>query len=236
MDKIELDVSSRKVLGKKVNALRRQSITPANLYGHGVQSTALQVDTRLLQRTIARSGKTSLVFLKVDGSEPRTVLVQNVQKEPTTGGLLHVDFREVKMTEKVRMAVPVHLVGEAPAMRDKRAILMHGLTRLEVECLPMDLPRAIEVDLSSLTEIGQGVHVKDISVGKGIAILTDPEQTVIQIIATKMPAEEIAAVKVEEEVPAAEEAETKGEKPAEVSGGHPHLPSPVKGKKLKGDS
>ncbi|MEE8470585.1 MAG: 50S ribosomal protein L25 [Dehalococcoidia bacterium] len=200
MDRIELSATKRDILGKKVRFLRRQAITPANLYGHNVASIPLQIESSLLRSTIAKAGKSSLISLKVDGEKsPRTVIVRAVQRHPLDGELLHADLYQVKMAEKLKLDVPLLLVGEAPAVKDLDGIMLQDLSSLEVECLPADMPHNIEVDLSSLTGIDQAVHVKDLSVGEGVTILTDLEKVVVLITARRVEVIEEAVPEAEEE-------------------------------------
>ncbi len=208
MEQIELSADTRDILGKKVRFLRRQGLTPANLYGHNIKSTALQVDTIQLKHTLAKAGKSSLVALKVDSAKrPKMVIIRDIQREPLTGGLLHVDLYQVKMEERIKIEVSLLFVGEAPAIRDRGGILVHNMNSVEVECLPANMPHNIEVDLSVLTEIDQAVHVKDLSVDEGVTILTDPEQSIVQIARSKV------EVEIAEELVAAEaEAEAEEEK------------------------
>ena len=203
MEQIELSAATRDILGKKVRFLRRQGLTPANLYGRNVKSTALQVDTTQLKHTLAKAGKSSLVALKVDSAKrPKMVIIRDIQREPLTGGLLHVDLYQVKMEERIKIEVSLLFVGEASAIRDRGGILVQNMNSVEVECLPANMPHNIEVDLSVLTELDQAVHVKDLSVDEGVTILTDPEQSIVQIAAELMAAE----AEAEEEM--AEAAET----------------------------
>jgi large subunit ribosomal protein L25 len=215
MDKIELSATSRDVLGKKVRFLRRQGLTPANLYGHKIKSVALQIDAVELKHTLARAGKSSLIALKLDSTKrPKMVIVRDVQREPVTGDLLHVDLYQVKMEEKVKLEVPLVLVGDAPAIRDRGGILVQNMSAIEVECLPANMPQRIEVDLSALQEIDQAVHVKDLAIGENVSVLSDPEQAIVQIARSKVEvevAEEIAAAAAEAE--AAAEAAAEEEKP-----------------------
>lgn len=203
MEQIELSAATRDILGKKVRFLRRQGLTPANLYGRNVESTALQVDTTQLKHTLAKAGKSSLVALKVDSAKrPKMVIIRDIQREPLTGGLLHVDLYQVKMEEKIKIEVSLLFVGEAPAIRDRGGILVQNMNSVEVECLPANMPHNIEVDLSVLTELDQAVHVKDLSVDEGITILTDPEQSIVQIARSKVEveiAEELMAAEAEAE-------------------------------------
>lgn len=203
MEQIELSAATRDILGKKVRFLRRQGLTPANLYGHDVKSTALQVDTIQLKHTLAKAGKSSLVALKVDSAKrPKMVIIRDIQREPLTGGLLHVDLFQIKMEERIKIEVSLLFVGEAPAIRDRGGILVQNMNSVEVECLPANMPHNIEVDLSVLQEIDQAVHVKDLSVDEDVTILTDPEQSIIQIARSKVEveiAEELVAAEAEAE-------------------------------------
>ncbi len=212
MEQIELSAATRDILGKKVRFLRRQGLTPANLYGRNVKSTALQVDTTQLKHTLAKAGKSSLVALKVDSAKrPKMVIIRDIQREPLTGGLLHVDLYQVKMEERIKIEVSLLFVGEASAIRDRGGILVQNMTSVEVECLPANMPHNIEVDLSVLKELDQAVHVKDLSVDEGVTILTDPEQSIIQIARSKVEVEiaaELMAAEAEAEEEMAEAAET----------------------------
>lgn len=209
MEQIELSAATRDILGKKVRFLRRQGLTPANLYGRNVKSTALQVDTIQLKHTLAKAGKSSLVALKVDSAKrPKMVIIRDIQREPLTGGLLHVDLYQIKMEKRIKIEVSLLFVGEAPAIRDRGGILVQNMNSVEVECLPANMPHNIEVDLSVLTELDQAVHVKDLSVDEGVTILTDPEQSIVQIARSKVEveiAEELMAAEAEAEAEAEEE-------------------------------
>jgi len=216
MDKIELSATGRDVLGKKVKSLRREGITPANLYGHNVASTALQIDTDELKHVLARAGKSSLVSLKVDGGKrPRMVIFRDIQRHPLTRSLLHVDLYQVKMEEKIKIAVSLAFINEAPAIRDRGGILVQNMNSIEVECLPADMPHSFEVDLSVLEEIDQAIHVKDLVAADGVTILTDAEQSIVQISRSKV---EVEIAEAEAEVEAEGEAEEPGaEAPAETT-------------------
>ncbi|UCC60850.1 MAG: 50S ribosomal protein L25 [Dehalococcoidia bacterium] len=226
MDQIELSATTRDIVGKKVRFLRREGITPANLYGHNVKSTALQIDTIELKHTLSKAGKSSLVALKVDDAKkPKMVVVRDIQREPLTGSLLHVDLYQVKMAEKIKLDVPLLFIGEAPAIKDRGGILVQNMNTVEVECLPANMPHNIEVDLSVLSEIDQAVHVRDLTVEEGVTIITDPEQSIVQIARSKVEveiAEEIAAAEAEAELEA--EAEAEEEEKVEAPGAEEEAP------------
>jgi large subunit ribosomal protein L25 len=213
MDQIELEITKREVLGKKVRFLRRQGITPVHLFGHGIESMALQCDTAKLHQVLTEAGKAKVISLKLDNEKrPRSVLVREVQVDSLKGGLLHVDFYQVKMAEEVKVEVPITLVGEAPALKLRANMLMQELDTLTVECLPAKIPASVELDISSLTEAEQMVRVKDIELEKGVTILNDPELVVVKV--SSRPVEVVAEREVTEEAVEAPEAAPPPEKKA----------------------
>src|SRR4030067_2347262 len=141
MEDLNLKAAGREILGKTSQVLRRQGITPVHLFGHSIESRALQCDTALLKKILARAGTTRLISLTVDGEkEPKSVFVREIQKDTFGKQLLHVDFYQVRKGEKITVDVPIVLVGDAPAMRGKNRMLSHGITRLNIECLPGNAP------------------------------------------------------------------------------------------------
>lgn len=187
----ELKVKSRDTLGKKVRFLRRQGLTPVNLYGPKTESIPLQVETSLLERLIATVGRNALITLKVDrAKEPRLAMIRDIQRDPLTGALLHVGFFQIEVTHKVRAEIPLIFLGEAPAAKSPRAMVIQNLTSLQVEGLPTDLPRRIEVDLSLLEEMNQAIHVREIPMDDRLEVLTDPDEVVVHVIETRAPVEE----------------------------------------------
>lgn len=214
MDQIELKANERDILGKKVKFLRRQEITPVHLFGHGLKSLALQCDTANLEQSLTLVGETRLISLKVnDEKKARPVLVREVQRNPLNGKLLHVDFYQVKMQEKVEVEIPIVLVGEAPALETKGNMLLHELNTLTIECLPAKIPGNLELNIDSLTEPGRAIRVKDIIVDPDITVLADPEQVVVTVTAARR--EEEVAVPEEAVVTPPEETEPVKEGPEE---------------------
>lgn len=182
MEQIELRATGRKLLGKKVRFLRRQGITPVHLFGHDTEPLALQCDRTQLEHVLTHSGKTRLIGLKLDRAKKlRSVVVREVQKNPLSGEIIHVDFYQVSMTEKIKVDIPITLIGEAPALKLKGNVLVHELNRLNVECLPDRIPDNVQVDISSLAEADQSIHVKDILLGEGITVLDDPEHVIVRV-------------------------------------------------------
>ena len=196
----ELAVTPRSILGKKVKRLRQQGITPANIYGHGIPSQAVQVPTPDLVRTIRVAGRNTMLQLHVEGEEKRRpVFMRTVQRNPITDEFLHVDFYQVSLKEKIRIEVPLVIVGEAPAVSDYQGILLQSVNVVTMEGLPGDLPPLLEVDVSGLEEIDDAVHLKDLEVSPDVTVLAEPELVVAKVAAPRLIEE------VEEEVEEVEE-------------------------------
>ena len=211
-DKITLSVAKRSVTGKKNRFLRRQGVTPCHIYGNSINSEAFQTETAELENVIATAGKTRLIALNTGVKKPRMAFIREIQRTPVGGELLHVDFYQVKMTEKITAKVPVHLTGEAPALKAKGRMLAHPQDFIEVESLPADIPASISVDLSVLETLDDAIFVKDLELGENVTLLTDPETLIAKVNETSVKTE----VEEEEEA-AAEEAEEAAEAESEAT-------------------
>ena len=204
MKDLTLQAAKRNILRKKTRFLRRQGITPTHLFGHSIESLALQCDTLQLKHIIARAGMTKPIDLEIEDDKlPKSVFISEIQSNPISRELLHVDFHLIRKGYKIKIEVPVVLIGEAPAMKGKGRMLTHGVTSLSIECLPENLPSQIEVDLSPLEEVGQAIHIKDIAFSADITVHADPDQMVVKISEVMVEEEEVVAKAVEE--PVAEE-------------------------------
>jgi len=182
MEQIELQATAREMFGKKVRFLRRQGIIPIHLFGHNVESVALQCDAAQLQRVLGQAGKTRLINLNLDKAKrPRNVIVREVQRDLRTGGLLHVDFYQLRMSEKIKVDVPIVLVGEAPALKSRENTLSQELNSLTIECLPNQIPANVGVNLSPLTEAGQAIRVANLVLDEEVTILNDAEALVVRV-------------------------------------------------------
>jgi large subunit ribosomal protein L25 len=184
--RLEMSAQPRTVTGKKTRFLRREGAIPAHIYGHGTASQSVQVNAGAVSRLLSLATPTTLVSLKLEGAaQPLTVLVREVQREPRTGAVLHVDFYEVRMTERIRAEVPVHLVGTSPAVSDGIGALTQNLHTIEVEALPGDLPPALEVDVSGLMAAHDSVYVRDLSVPRGVTIHAVADDAVVTVTAIR---------------------------------------------------
>lgn len=201
----KLKVEKRTILGKGLKKLRRDGIIPANVYGKNIKSESLQVKADELEKVYKETGETGLVDLELEG-KLIPVLIHNVQKN-FRGKVLHTDFFQVNLKEKVKAMVPLEIIGEPTAVTEKLGILMNIIDEVEVEALPESLPENIEVNIELLAKVNDQVLVSDLKVPEGVEILTDGSQVVSKIaeLITKEAAEE---VKAEEE--AAEAAKVEG--------------------------
>lgn len=209
MKPFELEVSRREITGKKVRFLRRQGIIPGNVYGRGFESVAIQVEAKALKQLLARAGMTDLILLKMGNSdEPVRVLIRDVQRNPITDELLHVEFYQVRATDRIKAEVPLEFINEAPVLsKVKGSTLLHLLDSLHIEALPDYLPHSLQVDLSVLEDVDQLICVKDIPVSEGVTVLNDPEQVVVKVVEARKEVEEVPVVAAEEAVQVEEKAE-----------------------------
>ena len=201
MEEVTLKANKREIIGKKVKLLRRQGILPAVIYGRKTDSVPISLDEREVNRVLATISSSHLINLDIDG-ETLTTLIRDRQRHPVTGSILHIDFYEVSMTEKLTTAVNIIIRGESPAAKNLGGILVTGQETLEVECLPQDLPERFVVDISKLGEIGDTVYVRDIVIPSEVDLLTDPDEMVIVITAPAAEEEEIVEeVEITDEEP-----------------------------------
>lgn len=206
MNNVELRVARRSVLGKKVKALRRGGVTPANVYGHRVESQAVEVDSLTLAHTLKRLERNAILSLRIQGERAvRPVIVREVQRDILNDKILHVDFYQVSLAEKMKADVPLILVGKAPAVEDLGGILLQGLDSIAVEALPADIPPHIEVDISTLATFDSSVHVRDLVIDPKVHVLTEGDSVISSVSPPRKVAEE--AVAAEEEVAAEAEKE-----------------------------
>lgn len=213
---LKLTAEARKTLGRKVKTLRKQGLVPANIYGKSFKSKAVQVKFKEFEEIYKKAGETGIVEIKL-GKEEVPVLIHNAQVHPVTGEVLHVDFLQVNLKEKVTADIPVEIVGESPAEKSGVGTVVLLIQELEVEALPADLPDKFEVDASKLEEVDQLVKVSDLKYdAKKVDIKAEPDEIVVKVEPPQK--EEVIPVApvAEEAAPVEGEAPKEGEeKPAE---------------------
>lgn len=203
MERIQLSAMPREVIGKQVKHLRDANLIPGVIYGHGFEPLPVQFAARDLELVLQRAGTSTLLNIEVAGtSQPYTVIVRDVQRHPLKRYVTHVDMQALNMAETVRVAIPVVLSGDSPAVRDLHGMLLHLITEVEVEGLPSALIPAIEVNVSGLTELGAALTVGALAIPEGLKILTPAEEIVVQVSMPEEEEEEEVKVAVEPAAPA----------------------------------
>jgi large subunit ribosomal protein L25 len=190
MQEILLDAEKRELIGKQVKALRRQGKLPGILYGRNIQPTPILMDLRKASRTLVHLAPSALVTV-ILGGEKHLALVREKQRDFIRGTMKHVDFQVVSMTEKLRVNVTLEVIGLSPAVKDYNGVLVEGLSEVEVECYPQDLPSKISVDVSGLKKIGDSFTVRDLQMPPNVVAMDNPDDMVI--IVTAQAAEELVA-------------------------------------------
>jgi len=180
MDAIELNATKRSVTVNQVAQLRREGKLPAVLYGPGIEPEPIQLDAREATRAIRHLVGTRLIDLKVEG-QTKKVLLRERQRDALKGHYLHLDFYAVDMNREIRVKIPINLVGTSYAVVSLSGVMVHGLTELEIECLPGDLIPGVDADLGELKEIGMAIHVKDLYLPKTIKVLTESTELVARV-------------------------------------------------------
>ena len=200
MEKVVLKATKRTVTGKQVKALRRAGELPAVIYGRHVEPIVISLDAHSTELVFTKLTSSTLVTIDVEGQE-FAALVREKQRNFIKGNLTHVDFLALDLTEMIRTKVRLTFTGVASAVKDFSAVLVHRMDALEVECLPANLPERINVDISSIKEIGNNIRVSEIPLPENVTVLDDGDDIVIIATLAKEETPEEGAV-----VPGAEAA------------------------------
>lgn len=169
----------RNVLGKKVKRLREEGVLPANIYGRGLPSIAIQIDSRDFRKVVLSVGIRSMFQLLVEGeSDPRHVLVRQLARSGGTGDPIHVDFYQVDLDRPIQTTVAINLVGIAPAVSDLAGTLLQHLETVQVRCLPLNIPSSFEVDVSSLNTFEDSIKITDVDFPEGVEILISEDMSI----------------------------------------------------------
>ena len=188
-----LKAKIRSVHGRKTEDLRKGGCLPAVLYGPGLKKNLdLEVDYKEFVNVFQETGRTSFLQLEVEEHLPKKpsvflVLVNNIQKNPLTLALSHIDFYQPAATKEIKVKVPLIFEGEAGAVKDFGGTLVKNIQEIQVQALPQNLPHEIKVNLKTLDELEKSILVKDLVIPAGVKILKNPEEIIVQV----MPPEEI---------------------------------------------
>lgn len=222
---LELSAKLRRETGVKNKQLRKQGFVPAVLYGHKVKNLLLSVGYYDFKRIYKEAGESSLVKLKIkngqDKKRERVVLIQDVAKDPISNNVIHVDFNQIKMDEKIKIEVPLAFIGESSAVETEGGVLIKNYQNIEIEVLPQNLPHQIEVDISVLKTFEDNIYIKDLKPPEGVEIKENLDDVVASVAPPRTKAEleelEEAPIEAVEEVEVEEKGKIKEaeEEPAE---------------------
>ena len=220
-DRPVLSAAPRAVLGKKVRRLRREGLLPANVYGRGLESTAIQLNGRDFRRAIRQAGIRSMFELAIEGEAgSRHVLVRALDREGGAGDPIHVDFYQVDLNRPIQTTAIIHLTGTAPAVSDLGGTLLQNLETIAIRCLPLDIPEAIELDVTPLATFDVSLTVGDLNAPDGVEVLAAPDIGVATVDAPRLAIEgEAEREELEGEEDEAAEGEEGADAPAEGAAG-----------------
>lgn len=181
-ERATISAAPRTILGKKVKRLRNEGILPGNVYGNGVDSLAVQLDSREFVRTVRAAGIRSMFELRVDGEgSPRHVILRGLTRRGGSGNPIHVDFYQVDLRRPIQTTASITLNGEAPAVRDLAGTLLQSIETVGIRCLPLSIPDAIEADLGILKNFDVSITVADLKVPEGVEVTTDPSVVIATV-------------------------------------------------------
>jgi large subunit ribosomal protein L25 len=186
MEMVEITIRRREGRGKgTARQLRRQGVIPAIFYGPKRQTVAVGVSAEEFDEKLSHLEGSHLIRLVNDGGKDaelhdKAVLLREVQRHPVTDDVLHVDFFEVDLTERLTVSVPLHFIGKAAGVT-AGGILQPILREVEVECLPTEIPEFVEVDVSPLG-IHEAVHLSDLKLPEGVTPVGDPAQPLVTVL------------------------------------------------------
>jgi large subunit ribosomal protein L25 len=217
MAEITLEVSRREATGKGVaTKLRQQGKVPAVVYGGHREPVPITVDRKAITDLIQKSehGRRSIFLLKMAGTDQqRHAMIKDVQIDPITRKMQHVDFVRVLMDEAVRVTIPVHVTGTAIGVKEG-GLLDTQVRELHVECLPNAIPDSVEVDVSELA-MHKYLRISDLKLPEGVKVLDDPDRVVVGVTHLRAEVVEVVAPVEEGAVPAEPEVIARGKKPEE---------------------
>ncbi|MBU0706903.1 50S ribosomal protein L25 [Patescibacteria group bacterium] len=181
MSEYKLQSTTRKMLGKRVKALRKEGNLPAVLYGAGIKTRPIQTDLKVFEKLYEQTGESTLIDLTVDEEKPVKVIVHSAEKNPLTEEYEHVDFYQVDLKKKITTEIELLFIGESKAVKELGGVLIKSIDHVKVECLPNDLVHELKIDISKLNSFDDSLHIKDIELPAGIKILDKEDETVVNV-------------------------------------------------------
>lgn len=206
MDQVSLTIKKREQTGKGASRkVRREGFIPGIVYGKAISPIAVSVSAKPFELLLESKGRNIILNLEIEtakGNESITSILKDLQRDPVSDKITHLDFVNVSLTEEMVTNVPLRFIGEAAGIKDG-GIFEPLLREIEVSCLPTDTPTYIEVDVSSLT-IGHSLHVSDIKAPEKVKILADLHESIVTVAAPAKEEEIAVVAPVEGEAVAAE--------------------------------
>lgn len=183
MDRLSLHAKERIILGKKVKKLRRDGQIPGHVFGKGVEGENVLLKLSEFLKIFHQAGETTLVDLKIGAEKVRPVLIREVQYDSVKGLAIHVDFYQVNLSEKVKVEIPLVLIGEQPeSVHLGETIVLQTLNEVEVEALPTDLVEKIEVDITPLKAIDDAITISQLTYDREkLTLEADPEAIIVKL-------------------------------------------------------
>jgi large subunit ribosomal protein L25 len=217
MNKYVLKAEKREILGSKVRRMRKIGLIPATVFGKSVDSASIQISSVEFNRVYKLAGGTSLIWISVEGEgKERPTLVKDLSNSPLTGKIVHIDFHQVNLKEKVTANVPVEIIGESELVKSGAAVLDIHMDEVEVEALPTDIPEKLVFDISSLNEVGDHLLLSSAVLPSGVTLITDAESIVVALGEPQKEEEPLDTAVVETEVVGESEADKKPEESTEA--------------------
>jgi large subunit ribosomal protein L25 len=204
-----IEVFPREETGKNANRRARVAgLIPAVVYGGGREAMAIQVNRKTLVDTMKGHGGENPIFLLKLGDKERHAMVRDMQRDPLTRHVIHIDFQRVLMDQKIRVSVPVELVGTAHGVKVEHGVLDFVTREVEIECLPAAIPKHLEYDVTEL-KVGEHVEAKDLQLPEGVTMLEEGDKVVVSLHHARAEAVPEAAAVAEPEVIKKAKPETK---------------------------
>ena len=198
---------TRKDFGRKTKSIKKQGKIPAVVYGPGVKNVSIEVDEKEFKKVFQKAGESSLIELLVEGEkDKRPVLIHDIQKNPVSDHVIHIDFFQASLKEEVEVEIPLVFEGVAPAEKDLGGTLVKNMLEIEVKALPQNLPHEIKINIESLKTFDDHILVKDLVLPKDVKVLKNPDEIVASVLPPQKIEEELA-VPIEEKVEEVEKVE-----------------------------
>ncbi len=218
---VKLNASLRQEKNGQAKKIRNSGFVPAVIYGAKKQNYNIKIKSIDFEHVFAQAGEFNLIDLAIDDQTPLKVIIKEVQKDPVNDKVLHADFYQVDMAQKITTEIPLNFIGESAAVKEAGATLVKNMDKIEIRCLPGDLVSHIDVDISRLGKIDDAVRLHELALPLGLELTSATDEVVVTVMATKVeeeakpvaaevPAEGVTPAEGEDKAEAGEEKEEKG--------------------------